>query len=141
MIFSNDRDKLRQKYFDVWQKTKDKRPLEPLEAIISDVLLMHPEYHALLEEKQTLKKDFMPDQGQTNPFLHMSMHIAIKEQAQSKRPLGIDPLLKKALKKHKDQHKVEHIVMDCLGESLWLAQKNNQMPNEALYIDCIKKHI
>ena len=63
MIFSNDRDKLRQKYFDVWQKTKDKRPLEPLEAIISDVLLMHPEYHALLEEKQTLKKDFMPDQG------------------------------------------------------------------------------
>ena len=140
MIFSNDRDKLRQTFFDVWQKTKNKQPLEPLEIIISDTLLMHPEYHTLLDKKNTLKKDFMPEQGQENPFLHMSMHIAIKEQVQAKRPMGIDVYYKKSIQRSKDIHKSEHIIMECLGESLWLAQRNNAMPDEAAYLQCIKRH-
>ncbi len=139
MIFSNDRDKLRQTYFDVWQKTKNKLPLGPLEIIISDALLMHPEYHKLLDSKNAIKQDFMPEQGQENPFLHMSMHVAIKEQVQAKRPVGIDALLNKSVKRTKDIHQSEHLIMDCLGESLWLAQRNNKMPDEVAYLDCIKK--
>ena len=141
MIFSNDRDKLRQTFYTVWQKAKNQQILEPLESIIAEVIQMHPEYQPLLEQSNTLKKDFLPEMGETNPFLHMSMHIAIKEQMQAKKPAGIEPLYQKSLKKTRDAHKTEHIILECLGEALWKAQRNNQMPDEKAYLRCIKKSI
>ncbi len=133
------RDEVRQVYLDVWQKMQQKVLLEPMEALIADVIEAHPEYHSLLEIDSEIKQqDFTPDQGQTNPFLHMGMHIALREQASTDRPPGIKAVYQK-LVSGKGQHEAEHAMMECLGQALWNAQRSNQMPDEAVYLDCLQK--
>ena len=133
------RDEVRQMYLAVWHKLQQKMPLEPMEALIADVIETHPEYHNLLETGDDVRQqEFTPEQGQTNPFLHMGMHIALREQATADRPPGVKSIHQKLLTR-KGQHKAEHDMMECLGESLWSAQRNNQLPDEAAYLDCLKK--
>ncbi len=133
------RDEMRQVYLDVWQKMQQKMLLEPMEALIADVIEAHPEYHSLLEaDAEIRQQDFTPDQGQTNPFLHMGMHIALREQAGTDRPPGIKVVYQK-LVSAKGQHEAEHTMMECLGQALWNAQRNNQAPDEAGYLDCLQK--
>ena len=133
------RDEVRQVYLDVWQKMQQKMLLEPMEALIADVIEAHPEYHSLLEaDAEVRQQDFTPDQGQTNPFLHMGMHIALREQAGTDRPPGIKVVYQK-LVSAKGQHEAEHSMMECLGQALWNAQRNNQEPDEAGYLDCLQK--
>ena len=124
-------------YADAWQKQCDKKPLTPLQAQIAAVVEWHPEYHADIAAGE-LDKDYTPEGGQTNPFLHMGMHIALREQAGADRPVGIKSIYQKLLD-DKGQHEAEHAMMDCLGEALWTGQRNNQAPDEADYLDCLKK--
>ena len=139
MLVEN-RDDARRYFIKVWQKHHNKQPLEPLEGMILDVILAHPEYDELLEKGETaLGEDFAPEQGRTNPFLHMSMHIAIKEQIQADRPTGIREIGKMLLDKFQDWHAMEHAMMECLGESLWLAQRNNRMPDESAYLESLRR--
>ena len=134
-----DRGQVRQMYIDVWQKLQQKQLLEPLEALIAEVIELHPEYHALLAEDADIKqRDFTPEGGQTNPFLHMGMHIALREQAGADRPPGIRAIYEK-LSRGRGQHEAEHAMMECLGQALWQAQRNNQPPDEADYLECLKK--
>ena len=133
------RDEARQVYLNVWHKIQRKQLLEPMEAIIAEVIEIHPEYHPLLQDDDTLKqREFTPDQGQTNPFLHMGMHIALREQASADRPAGIR-LVHQKLVSSRGRHEAEHAMMECLGEALWNAQRNHQAPDEAAYLDCLKK--
>ena len=133
------RDEVRQIYLGVWHKLQQQLLLEPMEALIADVIENHPEYHALLEAGDDIQQqEFTPDQGQTNPFLHMGMHIALREQAGTDRPLGVSAIHQK-LVSQKGQHEAEHSMMECLGQTLWNAQRNNQSPDEAAYLDCLKK--
>jgi hypothetical protein len=126
-------------YLAVWHKLQQKMPLEPMEALIADVIEIHPEYHSLLETGDDIRQqEFTPEQGQTNPFLHMGMHIALREQANADRPPGVKAIHQNLLTQ-KGQHKAEHDMMECLGQSLWSAQRNNQLPDEAAYLDCLKK--
>jgi len=142
MFFSNDRSKIRQFFKTSWQKVVDKQPAEPIELIVGEVVSLHPEYHALLEaDEEILDKDYLPENGESNPFLHMGMHITLREQYQSDRPAGIKLLYKKILMKTGDAHQTEHLMMDCLGESLWQAQQTGQMPDEARYLDCLRQLI
>ena len=134
-----DRDQVRQMYLDVWQKLQQKKLLEPLEALIAEVIELHPEYHALLAADAEIKqREFTPDDGQTNPFLHMGMHIALREQAGADRPAGIRSVYDKLARAH-GQHDAEHAMMECLGQALWRAQRNNQPPDENDYLECLKK--
>jgi hypothetical protein len=133
------RDEVRQMYLAVWHKLQQKMPLEPMEALIADVIEIHPEYHSLLETGDNIRQqEFTPEQGQTNPFLHMGMHIALREQAAADRPPGVKAIHQKLLTQ-KGPHETEHDMMECLGQSLWSAQRNNQLPDEAAYLDCLKK--
>jgi len=133
------RDEVRQMYLAVWHKLQQKMPLEPMEALIADVIEIHPEYHSLLETGDNIRQqEFTPEQGQTNPFLHMGMHIALREQAAADRPPGVKAIHQKLLTQ-KGPHEAEHDMMECLGQSLWSAQRNNQLPDEAAYLDCLKK--
>ena len=133
------RDEVRQMYLAVWHKLQQKKPLEPMEALIADVIEIHPEYHSLLETGDNIRQqEFTPEQGQINPFLHMGMHIALREQAAADRPPGVKAIHQKLLTQ-KGRHKAEHDMMECLGQSLWSAQRNNQLPDEAAYLDCLKK--
>jgi hypothetical protein len=133
------RDEVRQVYLAVWQKLQQGQLLEPMEALIADVIEIHPEYHALLDDSETATQgDFSPEQGQTNPFLHMGMHIALREQAASDRPAGTKALHQK-LSAGKGVHEAEHAMMECLGQVLWQAQRDATEPDQYAFIDCLKK--
>lgn len=133
------RDETRQVYLTVWNKIQQGQILEPLESVIADVIKWHPEYHDLLAAGESAQQaEFTPESGQSNPFLHMGMHIAIREQAHTDRPPGIKKLHSKLCRK-KGEHEAEHLMMECLGQSLWLAQRNNSMPDESAYLECLKK--
>ena len=142
MLFSNDRTELRQVFFNAWQKNIKSLPLEPMEQIIVNVLNLHPEYQAFFEQLDSnIDKDFSPEMGQTNPFLHLSMHIAIHEQLSVNQPVGIADAFNKLMNRTKDPHETEHIMMDCLGEMIWKAQRNNTAPDEKLYFQCIQQQL
>ena len=133
------RDEVRQVYLNVWRKLQQNKLLEPMEALIAEVIEIHPEYHALLEDGEaTVQNEFTPEQGQTNPFLHMGMHIALREQADSNRPNGIQPIYQK-LTARRGRHEAEHAMMECLGQALWQAQRDATEPDQLAYLDCLKK--
>lgn len=133
------RDEIRQVYLNVWQKMQDQSLLEPMEAIIADVIQLHPEYHALLNAGESItEKDFSPEEGQTNPFLHMGMHITLREQFGTDRPAGIKAIYQK-LAQRKGIHDAEHSMLECLGEILWTAQRMKAMPDENAYLACLRK--
>lgn len=140
-MFGQDRTDLRQMFFTAWEKHKNKQIMEPLEAVVAKIIELHPEYHMLLENKDGIDKDYTPDMGETNPFLHMAMHISIQEQLSTKRPTGIEELHQSMLQKIKDPHETEHVMMECLGKMLWEAQTQNKMPDESDYLSCLTKYI
>jgi len=139
-MFPQDRSQLRQIFFDAWQKHINKQAMEPLEQLIAAIAEQHPEYHDTLNHRdEQLDKDYTPEMGQTNPFLHMAMHISIQEQLGTQRPTGIIELYQSLLAKIGDPHEVEHQMMECLGQMIWEAQRNNTMPNDETYLDCLRK--
>jgi len=132
------REDIRKVYYDVWHKmTENNHVFEAMEIIIADVIKLHPEYHAMLDDPKALEKDFSPEDGQTNPFLHMGMHIAIREQVSTNRPIGIKTGYMKRCK-IQEMHDVEHNMMECLAETMWKAQRNNVDFDELSYMECIK---
>ena len=139
MILGQNREQLRRMYVDAWCKQQAGEPVSPLEAMIAEVVAMHPEYHALLKRgENALDKDFLPEQGESNPFMHMGMHIAIREQLSTDRPIGIVDAIRALLARVQDAHEVEHRVMECLGQSLWEAQQAGQAPDEMAYLRCVQ---
>ena len=140
-MFGQDRTELRQMFFTAWKKHIDKQLMEPIEAVVAKIIELHPEYHTLLENQDTLDKDYTPEMGETNPFLHMAMHISIQEQLSTKRPTGIEQIHQSMLIKIKDSHETEHLMMECLGKMLWEAQSQNRMPDENDYLTCLKKYM
>ena len=137
-MFGQDRTKLRRFFFQCWDKHDNDQPLEPLEKIVVEVVKQHPEYHVLLNEDQ-LDRDWTPEQGVTNPFLHMGMHIALAEQLGSDRPAGIRKTYQAIVLKTGDAHTAEHKMMDCLGLILWEAQKQGHMPDEQAFLACLHR--
>lgn len=133
MIFGQDRNELRKMYADTWQKRCDKIPLTPLEAQIADVIEWHPEYHADVMSDE-LNKDYTPDAGKTNPFLHMGLHLGIREQIATNRPSGITGIYSTLTARVGDAHLAEHRMIDCLAETLWEAQSQNTAPDEQKYL-------
>jgi hypothetical protein len=141
-MISTERNQLRQVFFEAWRKHRSGEPQEPLEEVVSQVIQQHPEYHRLLgNQEQSLERDFLPEDGQTNPFLHMAMHLTLIEQVSTDRPLGISILYRKLCQRKGDVHQAEHQLMECLGRILWEAQTANRMPDELGYLDCIKRLI
>ncbi len=142
MIFSQDRRALRQMFLNAWRKYLERRPLEPLEEIIARVVQDHPEYQRLIEnEDQALERDYPPESGMSNPFLHMGMHIAIREQLAARRPVGVNELHQALLTRLGDAHEAEHQMLECLGETLWQAQRDGSAPDEAVYLQCLRRAV
>lgn len=139
MLFENNREMLRKKYFDAWHKHVNKLPLEPLESQILDVILIHPEYHHLLSSTDSRHQNYLPETGQTNPYLHMGLHLGLREQLQTDRPIGIKKIYLDLSKKFADPHQIEHRMMECLAQILWDAQHTHIPPDERIYLECLKK--
>ncbi len=138
-IHGESRSDTRQTFFDVWKKMQDGLPMTALETLIGDVIRAHPEYHTLLERGEALDKDWLPEGGETNPFLHMGMHIAIREQLSIDRPRGIKAAYEALLVKTRDPMRAEHEMLECLGETLWRAQRERRMPDEQLYLRLVRE--
>ena len=138
MIFGQDRNELRQMYADAWRKRCDQQPMASLEIQIADVIEMHPEYHDDVTGDD-LDRDYTPDGGQTNPFLHMGLHLGIREQVATNRPAGISAVHKAVSAKLGDIHAAEHAMIECLAETLWEAQSSNQPPDEAKYLERLQR--
>lgn len=139
-MFGNDRDSLRRYYLHCWQKHLRKQPMDALEQQVSNVIAEHPEYHALLaQNERVMQHDYLPETGETNPFLHMGLHLGIREQVATNRPQGIINIYQRIVNEL-GIHKAEHRMMDCLAESIWLAQRHNTIPDEQAYLNCLHKH-
>ena len=138
MIFGQDRQELRRAYADAWRKHCAKAPLSPLEAQIAAVLEQHPEYHDAVTGDD-LDKDYTPEGGQTNPFLHMGLHLGIREQVATNRPAGIAEIYTALTARAGDTHAAEHQMIECLAETLWEAQSQNRAPNEEQYLERLRR--
>ncbi|HRY17298.1 MAG TPA: DUF1841 family protein [Candidatus Competibacteraceae bacterium] len=141
-MFGNDRDNLRRYYCTVWEKARAGQSLEPLEQLIASVINEHPEYQAVLTDTETaLSREYTPEGGQTNPFLHMGMHIAIQEQLGGNRPAGILAVYQQLCQRIGDTHAAEHAMMECLGEALWEAQRSGHEPDEQVYLERLRRRL
>ncbi|MBA2653246.1 MAG: DUF1841 family protein [Tatlockia sp.] len=142
MFYGDTVQDTRQLFFTSWQKYRQKQPLQALEKQLVAVILDHPEYHALLEALAGQNEQaYYPELGQTNPFLHMGLHLAVRDQLSMDRPIGILEMHKKLLQKYTDSLTVEHLMIDCLAESLWQAQRNNSAPDEINYLRSLARYL
>lgn len=142
MIFQQDRHALRRRFIEAWHKARTGGVMEPLEVQIAEVVAEHPEYHALLEHADTaLDREYLPELGDTNPFLHMALHIAVREQLATDRPPGINYALHALLAAGGGRHDAEHVMVECLAETLWTAQRAGQMPDDKAYLERIRARI
>jgi hypothetical protein len=134
-IFANqNREQLRQMYLASWRKFRAQEPLQPLEKQVAAVIAEHPEYIAWLETgQQVLGADFAPGSGE-NPFLHMGLHLAIREQAATDRPAGFARLHALLCARLGDAHAAEHAILEPLAETLWEAQQAGTAPDEQQYL-------
>lgn len=137
MILGEDRNELRQMYSTAWKKHGDSELLSPLESQIVQVIDDHPEYHDAVSSD--LDRDFTVEGGKTNPFLHMGLHLGIREQVATNRPAGIAAIFSNLAAKTGDAHLAEHRMIDCLAETLWEAQSNNSVPNESQYLERLRQ--
>jgi hypothetical protein len=138
MIFGQDRRELRRMYAQAWQKHLQGEPLSPLEAQIAAVVTDHPEYHYAVTSAD-LDRDFTPEGGRSNPFLHMGLHLGLREQVATDRPQGIAAIYRDVRARLGSEHEAEHRMIDCLAEALWEAQRQGQAPDEHRYLERLRR--
>jgi len=135
-MFSRDRQQLRKAWASAWEKATQGQPLQPLEQQMVAVIKNHPEYHHQLTQ---LEADFTPESGQSNPYLHMGLHLALQEQLSTSRPPGILACYQQLCEQTGSAHDAEHEMIECLAEALWQAQSNQAPPDENAYLQCLQQ--
>ena len=139
-MFNPSQDDVRRFLCGTYRKYRDNQVLTPLENLAARWLAEHSEYHALLaDEPAALAAQFSPEAGKTNPFLHLSMHLSISEQVQVDQPPGIKAAFEALAARFNDPHPAHHVLMECLGEMLWTAQRSKTAPDGAQYVRCARK--
>jgi hypothetical protein len=139
---SHNREQLRRRYAEAWAKHTAGTPLMPLEALICDVIGAHPEYQPLVADADVATA-FEPESGGAadNPFLHMGLHIAVREQLSIDRPPGVRSLQRQLQGHYGDAHAAEHALMEALGETLWQAQRDGQAPDAERYLALARERL
>jgi len=139
-MFTPTRDEARRFLADAWSKYRASEPLSTLEQRVVEIVTLHPEYHDLLENAQRhLERDFTPDGGAMNPFLHLSLHLAVAEQLAIDQPPGVRAEFERLRAARGDPHAALHDVLECLAETMWQAQRTRSQPDGAAYLDCVRK--
>ena len=134
MFDAYTREQLRLSYAEAWVKHLAGSPLTPLEALISDVIGAHPQYQGLVTDVDAALSLEPGAGGAENPFLHMGLHLAVREQLSVDRPPGVLDLHRQLQAKYGDSHGAEHALMEALGEALWQAQSSGLPPDEKQYL-------
>jgi hypothetical protein len=137
-MFSPSKDDVRRFFLSAWERHRAGGVLTPLETLATDWMDAHPEYHAELSDPDSAQRDYSVEDGRTNPFLHLSMHLSIAEQVSIDQPPGIRQAFD-LLRAREGDHAAHHAIMDCLGEMLWTAQRSGLPPDGAAYVDCVQR--
>jgi hypothetical protein len=136
-MFNPSRDEVREMFFGAWRKYRAGTPLVGIEAAALDVILLHPEYHAVLDAPERYRDRDYVDEG--NPFLHMSLHLALEEQLSIDQPPGIAHRFQVLVSKFQDRHEALHQALECLAETLWRAQRDAMPPDAVAYLSCLER--
>ena len=139
-MFNPSRDEVRRFFFDAWSKYRRGETLQGLEQTAVEVMLLHPEYHAVLANPDAnVDRDYRPEGGELNPFLHLSLHLAIEEQLSIDQPPGLRSAYERLLARLGSEHDAKHAVLDCLGETMWESQRLGRPPDENAYVECVAR--
>jgi len=139
-MFAPTRDEARRFLTDTWAKCRAGQPLSPLEQTTAGLIALHPEYHALFEAPERhVERDYAPEDGAVNPFLHLSLHLAVAEQLAIDQPAGIRAESERLRLARGDEHAALHAIVECLGEVIWQAQRQKTPPDGALYLECLAR--
>ena len=138
-MFTPSSDDVRRFFCEVFRKQRGGEILSPMEGIAGDWIALHPEYaDTLTDAEAALARDYSVEGGEANPFLHLSMHLSISEQASVDQPRGIRDAIN-ALTARLGQHDAHHQIMECLGEMIWTSQRNGVPPDTGAYIECVRR--
>ncbi|MEO6985401.1 MAG: DUF1841 family protein [Paralcaligenes sp.] len=137
-MFNPSREQVRQFFTEAWRKHRHAELISPLEAMAIDVIVQHPEYYGDLENENAAQADYTVEQGKTNPFLHLSMHLAIAEQLSIDQPPGIKAAWQQ-LQASRDAHEATHEIMESLGQVVWEAQRLGTPFNSETYLELIRQ--
>ena len=141
-MFTPSRQQARDLFFDTWEKYSSSQTLEGLEKTVLEVVLPHPEYHALLDQRDAhVDRDYPPESGKLNPFLHLSLHLAVAEQLAIDQPPGIAEVFASLTVRNGDRHAALHVVLDCLGETIWQANRSGSPPDQSAYLACLHEQL
>ena len=141
-MFNPSRDQVRQFFFDTWAKYRSNQPLAGAEVPALEAILAHPEYHPVLDDPERYReRDYLPEFGETNPFMHLSMHLAIAEQVSIDQPAGLRERHRKLAERRGDAMQAEHDIMDCLAEMIWQSQRSGTPYDAAAYLACIDRKL
>jgi hypothetical protein len=139
-MFTPSRDEARRFLVEAWSKHRARQPLSALEHLAAGLVALHPEYHAVIENPERFAdRDWNPEAGEANPFLHLSLHLAVAEQIGIDQPPGIRAQFERLRAARGDEHAALHAVLECLGEVMWSAQRHGTSPDAALYIACLER--
>jgi hypothetical protein len=134
-MFEPTREQARNTFFEAWRKYRAGQPLAGIEALALEVILLHPEYHeALSQPERSGDKDYFDE---SNPFLHMSLHVALEEQLSIDQPPGIAARFRALVSRFQDRHEALHQALECLAETVWRAQRDGAPPDAAAYLECL----
>lgn len=140
MLFNPSRDEARLFLFESWRKRNAGELLTPLEDLAAQLIARHPEYHAVLENRERYQdQDYLPEHGEPNPFLHLMMHLAIGEQISIDQPAGIRAHFARLTRQYESEHDAQHRMMECLSEMIWQAQRNRTQPDANIYFACLER--
>ena len=134
-MFNPSREEVRETFFAAWRKYRAGQPLVGIEALAVDVILLHPEYHDVLSHPARYRdRDYVDE---SNPFLHMSLHLALEEQLSIDQPPGIRAAWDALLERWGERHEALHQALECLAETVWRAQRSQAAPDAAAYLECL----
>ncbi|MBV9192233.1 MAG: DUF1841 family protein [Betaproteobacteria bacterium] len=136
-MFDPSRDQVRDMFFEAWRKYRAREPLVGIGTIALDVILAHPEYHDMLSDPERNRAKDYVDEG--NPFLHMSLHVALEEQLSIDQPPGIATRFQMLVQRHGERHEALHEALECLAETMWRAQRDKLPPDAAAYLECLER--
>ena len=139
-MFQPSQHDVRRFFCDTWRKQQQGLPLTPMEAMAADWVTEHPEYHAdLADVDAAVAASYSVEDGRTNPFLHLAMHLSIAEQCSIDQPTGVRQAVALLAARRSTLHQAHHEVMECLGEMIWASQRSGLPPDGQAYIDAVRR--
>jgi hypothetical protein len=139
-MFQPSQHDVRRFFCDAYRREREALPLDPMQARAARWIAEHPEYHAELADPQAaLDATYTVEDGRTNPFLHLSMHLSIDEQCGIDQPRGIRQAVQQLAARRQSLHDAHHEVMECLGEMIWRSQRDGTPPDGLAYLEAVRR--